>query len=61
MIADITGFDPLDDQRLNRFLDLFPVTKIEHRLDHALAGRLLRVDPTRAGIPIVAKGVEIGL
>ena len=61
MIADIAGFDLLHDQRLNRFLDLFSVAEIEYRLHHALAGRFLRTDPARAGIPMVAKGVKIGL
>lgn len=61
MVADITGLDPLDDQRLDHFLDAPPVSEIEHRLHHALAGRFFRADPARAGIPIVSKGVEIGL
>ncbi len=61
MVANITSFDLLDDQRLDRFLDLLPVAKIEHRLDHALSRRFLRADPARAGIPVVAECVEIGL
>ncbi len=61
MIADIAGLDLLHDQRLNRFLDLLAVAEIEYRLHHALAGRFLRADPARAGIPMVAKGVKIGL
>lgn len=61
MATNITSLDLLDDQRLDRFLDALPVTTIEHWLDHALAGGFLRADPARAGIPIVSKGVEIGL
>lgn len=61
MVADLTGFDPLDDQRLDRFLDLLAVAEIEHRLDHALAGRLLRTDPSSAGIPVITERIEIGL
>lgn len=61
MVADIARLDLLDDQRLDCFLDLLPVAKIEHWLDHALTGGVLRADPARAGIPIISKGVEIGL
>ncbi|WP_303704501.1 hypothetical protein [Celeribacter baekdonensis] len=61
MLADLTCLDPLHNQHLDRLLDALPVAEIEHRLDHALAGRLLRVDPARAGIPMVPKGVEIRL
>lgn len=61
MVTDIARLDLLDDQRLDCFLDLLPVAKIEHWLDHALTGGVLRADPARAGIPIVSKGVEIGL
>ena len=61
MVADIASFDPLDDQRLDRFFNALPVSKIEHRLHHSLAGGFLRADPARVGIPIVSKGVEIGL
>lgn len=61
MVSDITDLDLLDDQRLDRFLDLFPVAEIEHRFDHAFAGRFLRADPARASIPVVSKRVEIGL
>ena len=61
MVANIARLDLLDDQRLDRFLDLLPVAEIEHRLHHALVGRFFRADPARAGIPIVSKGVEIGL
>ncbi len=61
MVANIASFDPLDDQRLDCFLDLLSVAKIEHWLHHALAGGFLRADPARTGIPIVSKGVEIGL
>ena len=61
MIADIAGFDLVDDQRLDRFLDLLPVAEIEHRLHHALSGGFLRADPALTGVPVVSKGVEIGL
>ncbi|BBU58431.1 hypothetical protein KU6B_46960 [Mameliella alba] len=61
MVADIARFDLLDDQRLDRFLDLLPVAEIEHRLDHTLASGFLRADPALAGVPVVAEGVEIGL
>ncbi len=61
MVADLTCLDLLNDKRLDRFLDLLPVADIEHRLDHALANRFFRADPARAGIPVVSKGVEIGL
>jgi len=61
MVANIASFDPLDDQRLDRFLDLLPVSEIEHRLHHALSEGFLRADPARAGIPVVSKGVEIRL
>ncbi len=59
MVANLTGFDPLDDQGLDRFLDLLPVAEIKHRLDHALAGGVFGTDPTRASIPVIAKAVEI--
>jgi hypothetical protein len=61
MVADIARLDLLDDQRLDRFFDALPVSEIEHRLHHSLAGGFLRADPARAGIPIVSKGVEVGL
>lgn len=61
MVANIASFDPLDDQRLDRFFDALPVAEIEHRLHHAPSGGFLRADPARAGIPIVSKGVEICL
>ena len=61
MVTDIAHLDLLDDQRLDRFLDALPVAEIEHRLHHAPSGGFLRADPARADIPIVAKGVEIGL
>lgn len=61
MVANIARLDLLDDQRLDRFFDALPVSEIEHRLHHSLAGRFLRADPALTGIPIVAKGVEIGL
>ena len=61
MVADIASLDLLDDQRLDRFLDARPVSEIEHRLDHTLTSGFLRADPALAGIPIVSKGVEIGL
>lgn len=61
VVADLTDFDPLYDQRLDCFLDLLPVAEIEYRLHHALVGRFFRADPARAGIPVIAEGVEIGL
>lgn len=59
MVSNFTSFDPLDDQGLDRLLDLLPVAEIEHRLDHALAGGVIGTGPTRASIPVVAKTVEI--
>lgn len=61
MVADIARLDLLDDQRLDHFLDALPVAEVEHRPDHALAGGFFWADPARAGIPVVSKGVEIGL
>ena len=61
MLADLTGFDPLDDQRLDRFLDLLAVAIIEHRFDHALVGGSFWADPARASVPVITERIKIRL
>lgn len=61
MVTNLASFDPLDDQGLDCFLDALPVAEIEHRLDHALVGGVFGTDPPLAGVPVVAKAIEIPL
>lgn len=61
MVPNLTGFDFLNHQRLDRFLDLLSVAEIEDWLDHALACGVFGTDPAFARIPVIPEGVEIPL